>query len=769
MSADSLQETRLKVPFIPPAFNGLKAAKRYAKFGWYVGPVRVGTKNPGSVLGGGWHEQTTRDPDEIDDLWRRRDYGVFLHAGRSGAAIFDVDHPERLPEALRTAIEECHPPYQSTRPDEIGRGHYLFQIPDGRDFGNSTGKLGNGWGEVRARNGVIIVAPSIHPDGGRYKWLARGELPVLPDYVAELLLDSPQSARNATRAQVKKFLATYSDPEPGGQEPDSLHKHLNAFRKAVKNGASRHESMKGHLVGAMKEAKAGVLVGELAEDELKRAYFEAVVDVPGTSRHARSAHEAEVEWNDMLRWAVGQAIEADPEVTRERIRQQFSGVVPEHVRELPSDRRNALQLIDAHEHRFRHVVDMKRWYCWDGVRWAYDHGDVNIRAAHVLLAERLPEGGNEQRSFKRNSLSASGISSAVRVAEIDQRTSIMADALDAHPELLNTPSGVIDLRTGELMDSDPALLLTKATAYPADINAPHPRWSKFLEETFPGSPELIGYLQRLAGLALLGSVREHILPFLHGTGANGKGVITLVLQGLLGDAEKGGYAATAPDGFLMSGREGAHPTEIARLRGARLVVCSEQSSGKKFDETKVKRLTGGDILTGRFMNRDFFDFTPSHLVWVMSNHLPAVREGGQSFWRRVRRIPFMHVVPQDQQVKDLHDQLLRDEGAAIFGWAVRGAVEVLKNGLQDPPEVVKATHEYETSEDSLVSFIETECVLEQGAVCKISELRTRYERHCDLRGRHQQYDTNLAYLTPPQIGASVRRTTLRGRHQRRDV
>jgi P4 family phage/plasmid primase-like protien len=113
--------------------------------------------------------------------------------------------------------------------------------------------------------------------------------------------------------------------------------------------------------------------------------------------------------------------------------------------------------------------------------------------------------------------------------------------------------------------------------------------------------------------------------------SNGKGVFTLVLQGLLGDADNVGYAVSAPDGFLMTGRDGAHPTEIARLRGARLVVCSEQTSGKRFDESKVKRLTGGDVLTGRFMRGDFFDFLPSHLVWVLSNHLPAVREGARPF------------------------------------------------------------------------------------------------------------------------------------------
>jgi putative DNA primase/helicase len=167
-----------------------------------------------------------------------------------------------------------------------------------------------------------------------------------------------------------------------------------------------------------------------------------------------------------------------------------------------------------------------------------------------------------------------------------------------------------------------------------------------------------------------------------------------------------------------------------------LVVCSEQTSGKRFDESKVKRLPGGDVLTGRFMRGDFFDFRPSHLVWVLSNHLPAVREGGPSFWRRVRKIPFLHVVPEDQWIPNLHEQLLTAEGSASLGWAVRGAVDVLARGLADPEAVLKATREYEISEDTLASFVqdEDECLLAPGYWCPAVELRRRYERHCEEMG-----------------------------------
>lgn len=395
---------------------------------------------------------------------------------------------------------------------------------------------------------------------------------------------------------------------------------------------------------------------------------------------------------------------------------------------------NALRLIAIHGDRFRRIADMRRWHVWDKMRWAQDYEDREIREVTKDLARKLPEDNKTARAFKRSSMSPPGISGCVRMAETDPRVSILANELDSWPELLNTPSGIVDLRTGDIHPHDPKYLLTRITNHEVAIGAPHPRWDRFLAETFGADFDLIAYIKRLFGLALLGMVTEHVLPFLHGAGANGKGELTLTLQGLLGDADSGGYAVSAPDGFLMAGRENKHETEMARLRGARLVVCSEQTSGKRFDEAKVKRLTGGDRLTGRFMRGDFFDFDPSHLVWVLSNHLPEVKEGGPSFWRRVRRIPFQHVVPEDERIVDLHEILLKTEGPAILGWAIEGSVEVLQGGLRDPLAVLVATAEYELSEDTLASFIKERCILNPHSWVQMSDFRETYIGYCDEVG-----------------------------------
>ena len=193
----------LSVPLIADD-DVLTAAFRYAAAGWYCLPVRADAgKNPGSVVGKGWQHQSSRDPQQLAAWFAGTDYLLALHVGRSGAVVFDVDHPDELPDILAAHLfGRTAPPHQSSRPDQPGRGHYVFAQPPGRMIGNSTGGLGKGWGEVRGKNGVIIVAPSRHArdvDGARYEWLQTGEVPSLPDELAELLPDAGEVDRRRHR------------------------------------------------------------------------------------------------------------------------------------------------------------------------------------------------------------------------------------------------------------------------------------------------------------------------------------------------------------------------------------------------------------------------------------------------------------------------------------------------------------------------------------------------------------------------------------------
>jgi putative DNA primase/helicase len=425
--------------------------------------------------------------------------------------------------------------------------------------------------------------------------------------------------------------------------------------------------------------------------------------------------------------AVAPAVEGNLAVVRE--------LRPTPVGEYSADDDgNALRLIATHGRHLRRITDMGRWMTWDGGRWHVDHDEAVVRNLARELARDLPEVEKTDKTWKHNSLSSAGLTSCVRVAASDPRVTIPTRALDASTTLLNTPTGVVDLVTGDLRPHNPDDLLTRMTTVGVDLDAPHPQWDAFLAETFGGDQEMVSYLQRLAGLILRGDVTEHVLPLWYGTGANGKGALALVWQHILGDGDSGGYAVSAPDGFLMGGRDGAHPTEIARIRGARLVIASEQSSGKRFDEAKVKRLTGGDMLTGRFMRGDFFDFAPSHVIVVLTNHLPTVKEGGPGFWRRARLIPFEHVVPPESRVPDLDKRLVDAEGPAILGWMIRGALAVAEGGLADPAKVLAATDDYRVSEDTLASFLRDECLIGAHHWVTSAEFFRRYETHCRQMG-----------------------------------
>jgi hypothetical protein len=162
---------RLHVPEITDDDDMLSAALKYADAGWYVLPARRGSKHPGSIVGEHWQDKSSRDPKQLAAWFAGTTHGIALHCGRSGAVAFDVDDFDKVPDVLRKHL--AYAPYQSTRPDVPGRGHYVFAMPPGRILGNGTGRLGGDWGEVRGLNGVIIAAPTPHPEGGFYRWERR--------------------------------------------------------------------------------------------------------------------------------------------------------------------------------------------------------------------------------------------------------------------------------------------------------------------------------------------------------------------------------------------------------------------------------------------------------------------------------------------------------------------------------------------------------------------------------------------------------------------
>ncbi|WP_267061962.1 bifunctional DNA primase/polymerase [Brachybacterium halotolerans] len=308
--------TPLTIPDIT-GLDTLAAAFEYAKHGWHVGPVRPGTKHPGSILGKQWQSKTTRDPEIIADTWMTHtDAGIFLHVGRSGAIVIDVDTPTRLPDVLTTALTEHPAPFQRTRRSDAARRHYIYAQPPGRTLGNGLGRLPTGWGDLRGANGVIIVAPTEHPDpDGHYAWGRTGQVPQLPDSIARLLADTTTPVDVATDQTIRDFIARHDT----GQDLDKLRTLTATYKKAITAGDSRHQRAVSILAGMLKEAAAGYYPAQLAEQQLREAFLDAVAQ-PGHGQQGtpRTGHAALEEWRGILAWAVAQAAHADPRATIER-------------------------------------------------------------------------------------------------------------------------------------------------------------------------------------------------------------------------------------------------------------------------------------------------------------------------------------------------------------------------------------------------------------------------------------------------------------------
>lgn len=260
-----------------PDFHGgetnLESALAYQKCGWWIVPVAPGTKNPGSILGRNWPILSSNDPsDALRWFSNNREIGIGLHTGRSRAFVFDVDSEGSLPNYLRNLLGTSSAPYQSTR-NELGRGHYVFSLPAGKDFTCSTAGLGSEWGEIRAGNTVIMAYPSRHKDekdGARYLWQSHGQAPTLPETLEPKLRarnwtsGGLQAVENLDEDALRHTLEGLSE----SSAPELLNVRIEQSLPKFRRG-SRHDALKLFLFLGFKDARAGLYTGlSLAEAAL---------------------------------------------------------------------------------------------------------------------------------------------------------------------------------------------------------------------------------------------------------------------------------------------------------------------------------------------------------------------------------------------------------------------------------------------------------------------------------------------------------------------
>jgi len=360
----------------------------------------------------------------------------------------------------------------------------------------------------------------------------------------------------------------------------------------------------------------------------------------------------------------------------------------------------ALRFADRHVGGLRFVSAWGQWFRYDGKVWRQDatlHAfDLARRVCRDASAEC-----NGKKGEKAALASAKTVSAIERLAKSDRRIAAVIDQWDADPWLLNTPDGVIDLKTGTLRAHRADDYMTKLTSVGPSGRCPI--FLAFLDRITGSDPELIAYLRRVLGYALTGSTRDHALFFGYGTGANGKSVLLSTIAGILGD-----YHKTAPIETFTASNVDRHPTDLAMLRGARLVTATETEEGRQWAESRIKALTGGDRVSARFMRQDFFEYVPQFKLFIAGNHRPGLRSVDEAIRRRFHLIPFAVTIPPEERDGELTEKL-KAEWPGILAWIVAGCLKWQSEGLAAPGAVTAATAEYLNSEDAIAAWIDERC------------------------------------------------------------
>jgi len=304
---------------------------------------------------------------------------------------------------------------------------------------------------------------------------------------------------------------------------------------------------------------------------------------------------------------------------------------------------NARRLVMLHGEDMRHCASLPGtgWLLWDGSRWAPDLTGQIMRWAKTLPDVLRAEA--ERRGWAQRCEAARTLSNSLTLLRTESTVPVTVQQLDADPWLLGTPGASVDLRTGVGREPARGDMMTRLTGVGYDRDAECPLWEAFLLDVMAGQPEMVAYLQRAVGYSLVGSTDEQVLLVLHGSGANGKSTFLETIRAVAGD-----YTRNVPADSLVGRREGTIPNDLAMLQGARFVTASETAENRPLDEALVKALTGGEPVTARYLNREFFEFQPQFTIWLATNHKPRVKGTDHGIWRRIHLVPFSVTIEQDK-------------------------------------------------------------------------------------------------------------------------
>lgn len=373
----------------------------------------------------------------------------------------------------------------------------------------------------------------------------------------------------------------------------------------------------------------------------------------------------------------------------------------------------------AHGKIIRYVPEKAQWLIKDGDLWKIDES----KGVEALIRKFLDQ-QNEPDVRWKGSLST--VRNVKGFTESDKSLHVSISEMDAQEFLLGTPGGLYNIKKRTFVKSTHGIYVTKQTSVDPDEESSCPQWNKFIKQIFKGDAEKIAYFKRFCGYLLTGSTKEQKILVIYGPGGNGKSVLVNTIAAIMGDY----HNEALPETFI-DGKSKTHETAMAYVAGARFVTSGETEQGGMLNEVTVKRATGADLVTARFLYKNPFTYRPCYKIWMTTNHLPRLKSVGHDMRRRIHLLELDYVPKKPDH--DLERKLI-EEHSAILSWMIDGAREWFRQGLNPPESITASTDQYFAEQDTLGTWLEQRTKESEGSVTPSAVLRESYNRFLRERG-----------------------------------
>jgi putative DNA primase/helicase len=425
-----------------------------------------------------------------------------------------------------------------------------------------------------------------------------------------------------------------------------------------------------------------------------------------------------------------------------------------------TDATNAARLVNKFGRDIRYFPAWKKWLAWNGKYWETDESGALVHEKGLETVRNIYDELSKTNDYReRMEIEKYGMLSEsirrreamVKTAQYVKKLNIKSDDLDKNPWLLNVRNGTIDVLTGEFREHRQEEMITKIANVDYEAGADCPLWKQFIREIMNYKTDLVNFLQTAAGWAITGDNSEQIMFILFGSGANGKTTFLNTIIYLLGD-----YALATPTETFMKKNGDQNTNDIARLRGTRFVTTTEAEEGRRLSEPLIKKITGNDQMTARFLYGEYFNFMPTFKIFMATNHKPVIKGTDYGIWRRIRLIPFSTRIEENKQDKHLEEKL-KKEASGILNWLLEGVERWKREKLKSPDAILNATDEYRGEMDVIGNFLKECCLQEKDKTIRIWELYKAYVDWCDENNEHAVSERFLS-MRLKEIGFEQGRT-----------